>query len=156
MKILWWSGFLLLGSVAAFPAWGQVYKCVDADDHVTYSNVMSKQGSKQCTRMELTPDNSMSAPKPVRGKATTTTRIPGSAATPGFPSVGDNEHKARENDRRAILEQELSAELQNLSQAQKALAEQQTRKGDTKTLEASVTLHKRNVDALQKEIANLK
>jgi hypothetical protein len=70
--------------------------------------------------------------------------------------VSENEHQIRENDRRAILEQELSAELQNLSQAQKALAEQQARKGDTKALEATVALHKRNVDVLQKEISNLK
>jgi len=144
MKISLMPCLCLAGAFFALPAWSQVYKCVDAEsDHVTYSNVVSKQDSKNCTRLETSQDNV--APAVVRQKTK-------SASTPSAFPV----HISRENDRRAILEQELSSELQSLSQAQKELLAAQNQKGDTKPYEERVAQHQRNVDALNKEIDNLK
>ncbi|MDR2165608.1 MAG: DUF4124 domain-containing protein [Zoogloeaceae bacterium] len=146
-------GLFLVSAVTTWPACGQIYRCVDADDHVTYSNMM-KKSKESCTRVEIIQDSAMPARAqtgPVR--AVTTSRIQGPAT---FPRVTEDEQKKRENDRRAILEQEFSDELKKLAQAQRELEEQQNRKGDTKPQEERVAQHQRNVDALNKEIANLK
>ena len=88
--------------------------------------------------------------------------------TPGnFPRVDGDTQRGRDNDRRKILEQEFNTEQQNLEKARKALAEgEATRLGDEKSyqkyldrvqeLREGVTLHERNVEALKRELANLK
>lgn len=158
MKISLMPCLCLTGAFLALPAWSQVYRCVDAEsEHVTITNVVSKQ-DKHCTRLETTQDNVMIAPRSSGGgRATTTTRMPGAgAAVVDFPKVSVNEQEAREKDRRVILEQELSSELSKLSQAQRELLELQGKEVDTTPYKERVALHQRNVDALNKEIANLK
>lgn len=153
---------LLLGAVSlATPAWSQIYRCVDADGKVTYSNVGNNKG---CKRMQLDAPNSMAAP------ARTTGRTPGAAANPtpvDFPRVTGEAQKARDNDRRAILEQELASEQKALEQAKKELAEQEAvRHGDEKNYQKvldrlqpykdRVAQHERNIQAINRELANLK
>jgi hypothetical protein len=56
----------------------------------------------------------------------------GAAANPspaGFPRVQEDTQKARDTDRRHILEQELAGEQRNLEQARKELAEQEALRG---------------------------
>ena len=75
--------------------------------------------------------------------------------------------KGRDSDRRRILEEELAAERRALDEAKRTLAEQEAvREGGErnyqkyldriKPLQDGVQLHERNVDALQKELANQK
>ncbi len=84
-----------------------------------------------------------------------------------FPRVDDNAQKARDTDRRRILESELAAEQKNLEEAKKALAEQEAvRSGDERNYQRvldrlqpfkdKVALHERNLEAIRKEIANLR
>ena len=97
--------------------------------------------------------------------------VPGRAAnTPspsGFPKVDGDTQKARDNDRRKILEQELATEQKSLDQAKKELAEQEAiRTGDERNYQRvlerlqphkdKVALHERNIEALKKEIGNLR
>jgi hypothetical protein len=97
--------------------------------------------------------------------------VPGRAtAAPspsGFPKVDGDTQKARDNDRRKILEQELASEQKSLEQAKKELAEQEAiRTGDERNYQRvldrlqpykdKVALHERNIEALKKEIGNLK
>lgn len=139
----------------ALPAWADVYKCVDDDGHVTYTNTKPSAKAK-CTA--LSRDQRVST-------------VPGRAAnTPspaGFPKVGSDVQKARDNDRRKILDQELAAEEKNLDQARKELAEQEAiRTGDERNYQRvldrlqpfkdKVALHERNIEALKKEIGNLR
>jgi hypothetical protein len=148
---------LLIGAAALFalPAWADVYKCVDDDGHVTYTNTKPSAKAK-CSA--LSRDQRVST-------------VPGRAAnTPsptGFPKVDGNTQKARDNDRRKILEQELETEQKNLDQAKKELAEQEAvRTGDERNYQRvierlqpfkdKVALHERNLEALKKEISNLK
>jgi hypothetical protein len=136
-------------------AQADIYKCADADGHVTYSNV----ATKNCRKLNLDPVNTAAPPA---GKAAVRTPTPST-----FPKVDDNTQKARDTDRRRILEGELSAEQKNLEQAKKELAEQEAvRTGDEKNYQRvldrlqpfkdRVALHERNLEAIRKEIANLR
>jgi hypothetical protein len=145
-----------VGLLAIPLANADVFKCVDEDGHVTYTN--SKPSPKaKCTT--LSRDQRVST-------------VPGRAATPtpspaGFPKVDGDTQKARDNDRRKILEQELSAEQKNLELARKELADQEAvRTGDERNYQGvierlrpykdKVALHERNLEALKKEIGNLR
>ena len=95
-------------------------------------------------------------------------------ATPGdFPRVNGDQQKARDNDRRAILEKEVANEQKNLEAAKKELTEQQNlvapderiagggiqgakREARIQSYRDRVQLHERNLESLRKELANLK
>lgn len=150
---------LLLSSIAADIYADTLYKCIDASGVVLYTN--QKAGAKNCTVLsrEL-PISTVSLPvKPGAGTRT---------ATPGdFPRVDGDTQRGRDGDRRKILEQELNTELQNLDKARKALADgEASRLGDEKSyqkyldrvqeLRNGVALHERNIEALKRELANIK
>jgi hypothetical protein len=95
-------------------------------------------------------------------------------ATPGnFPKVDEQTQKSRDGDRRRILENELAAEQKNAEQAKKDLAEQEAIVLPSERMQGGaisggkvqerlqpykdkVALHQRNIEAIQKEIANLR
>ncbi|MBS1196655.1 MAG: Type secretion outerrane pore forming protein [Proteobacteria bacterium] len=91
-----------------------------------------------------------------------------SASSPaGFPRVGENTQKFRDSDRKRILEQELSIEQKNLSQAKRDLTEQEAATNaidkntvaDTSRLQAfkdRVVQHERNILAIGKELSMIK
>lgn len=108
----------------------EIYKQVDAQGRVTYSNVPMKGAVK----LNLEPLNTVPATRPKTSVA----------SPPGFPKVDGDTQKKRDDTRRKILEEELAAE-------EKLLAEATTQKDPT-----AVTLHEKNVSALKKELANIK
>lgn len=139
----------------ALPVWADVYKCVDEDGHVTYTNTKPSPKAK-CSalsrdqRVSTVPGRSANVPSPA-----------------GFPKVNSDVQKVRDNDRRRILEQELATEQKSLDQSKKELAEQETiRTGDERNYQRvlerlqpykdKVALHERNIEALKKEIGNLR
>lgn len=142
--------------LSASPAWADIFKCVDEAGHVTYTN--QRSSAKGCAL--LSKDQAVSTVSGPRSSA----RQP----TPSsFPRVDSDVQKQRDNDRRKILEQELATEQTNLEQAKKELADQEAvRSGNEKNYQRvldrlqpykdKVALHERNIDALKKEIANLK
>lgn len=133
-----------------------LYKCKDESGVVLYTN--QKSNSRKCTVL--------SSEQPIT--TIPAARPPLRNATPGdFPRIDGETQRGRDGDRRKILEQELSAELVNLDKARKALAEgEAARASDEKSLQKyldrvqglkdSVALHERNVDALKRELLNLK
>jgi len=134
-----------------------LYKCIDGSGVVLYTN--QKVGAKNCTVLsrEL-PVSTVNLP----AKPGTRTATPGD-----FPRVDGDTQRGRDGDRRKILEQELSTELQNLDKARKALADgEAARLGDEKSyqkyldrvqeLRNGVALHERNIEALKRELANIK
>jgi hypothetical protein len=145
---------LLLGNGLVYA--DTLYKCVDDSGVVLYTN--QKSNAKNCTVLSREqPVSTISTPKPAPR-----------AATPGsFPRVDSDTQRSRDVDRRKILEQELATEQGNLDQARKALSEgEATRLGGEKNyqkyldrvqrLKDDVTLHERNVEAIRREMANLK
>ena len=152
----------LLTTVSAYAQ--DIYKCADPDGRVTYSNVPTRS----CRKLILDPVNL--APAPVARPPAAAAKTP----TPGnFPKVDEQTQKSRDGDRRRILENELAAELKNAEQAKKDLAEQEGIILPSERMQGGaisggkvqerlqaykdkVALHQRNVEAIQKEIANLR
>lgn len=123
----------LAGGLAFFAmnaAHAEIYKHVDTQGRVTYSNVPMKGA----TKLNLDPLNTVPATRPKT-----------SVASPSnFPKVDGDTQKKRDDTRRRILEEELTAEEKLLTEA--------TAKKDA----TSVALHEKNVAALKKELSNIK
>ncbi len=143
----------------ALPAGADVFKCVDGEGHVTYTN--DKSSARGCKL--LSSDVPVSS---VPGAGVAPPKPAGPASSGGFPSVSGDQQKARDSERRRILEAELDTEMKSLDAARKALSEgESVRLGDERNyqkyldriqgLKDNVALHERNVDALRKEIAKL-
>jgi hypothetical protein len=127
-----------------------IYKCVDANGSTTYA---SARLDKNCKAISSGPENAIPAPR---------AKPAGAAANPspaGFPRVQEDTQKARDGDRRMILDQELAGEQRSLEQAKKELADQQAA-GSTGDRLAPyrdrVGQHERNIQAIQKELGNLR
>jgi hypothetical protein len=126
-----------------------LYKCTDESGAVLFTN--QKTSKKGCTVL------SYQAPPPASGAGATRQRA-AATPTPGdFPRVSGNEQRARDSDRRAILDKELANELQNSEKARKALAEARNQPADKlQPLRDTLALHERNVESLKKELGNLR
>lgn len=146
---------LLIGA-ASFPVAAQtIYKCVDEQGGTLISTT---RVNKDCKAVVGSPETAMPAPRP---------RAAGAAANPTpatFPRVQEDTQKARDNDRKHILEQELAGEQRNLDQAKRELAEQESLRGPagaggidrTAPYRDRVAQHERNIAAIQKELGGLR
>ena len=125
------------------------YKCTDDSGVVLYTN--QKASKKNCVVL------SHQSPPPSPGAGGTRARA-AAAPTPGdFPRVSGNEQKARDGDRRAILEKELANEIHHAQAARKALADAGAQPADRLApLRDTIALHERNVESLKKELGNLR
>ncbi|MBV5323494.1 DUF4124 domain-containing protein [bacterium] len=134
-----------------------MYQCVDESGHKSFSNIKSSAKGSKCISMDL----GGSAGTPAASAQ------PRTATPASFPKVDPNSQKARDGDRRRILESELDNEQKNLELSKKELAEQEAiRNGDEKNYQRvldrlqpfkdKVALHERNIEAIQKEIFNLR
>jgi len=127
-----------------------IYKCVDANGSTTYA---SARLDKNCKAISSGPENAMPAPR---------AKPAGAAANPspaGFPRVQEDTQKARDGDRRHILDQELAGEQRSLELARKELADQQAAGASGDRLAPyrdRVAQHERNIQAIQKELGNLR
>ena len=145
-------------------AQAEIYKTVDAEGHVTYSNVKLKGAKK----LDLEPaDTSFGTNSGGEGKRASQAKNPTPAS---FPKVDAGTQSQRDGKRKEILQGELDAEKKALDDAKKAYAEGEsspevfkTKDGKTlrnvpkfdekmKSLQADVDAHQRNIDLLQKEI----
>ncbi len=145
-----------------------IYKVVDAEGRVTYSNVKIKGAKKLDLEPADTSFGTGSGGETKRGSQTRT-------ATPaGFPKVEASTQNQRDDKRKEILQSELDAEKKALEDAKKAYAEgeshpevyqQKNANGTSKTfrnvpkfdekmkaLQTDVDAHQRNIDLLQKEM----
>ena len=142
-------------------AQAEIYKNVDENGHVTYSNVPSKGA----TRLEIDP--------PAPGAATPKAKA--QQATPSnFPRVDSQTQKKRDDQRKNILQEELESEKAALEEAKRAYTEGESkpevyRGANGKTyrnvvkfeekmqrLQADVDAHEKNVQLLQKELEAFK
>jgi hypothetical protein len=148
----------LLMLVAGFAHADTLYRCTDAAGVITYTNQKDKGSGKQCTVMaQDKPVTTFSAPK----------ARPSTPTPEGFPRVNSETQKDRDGDRRRILEEELQTEQEKLDEAKKKLADQEAiRTGNEKNYQRvldrlqpyqeEVQTHEQNVEALQREIGNLR
>jgi len=160
---------LLITLTASTTALAEIYKHVDADGRVTYSNIKSKGA----TRLEIDPDaNNISND---RAKAKSSSTANKRTATPdSFPRVDKDMQNQRDGKRRSILQSELDAEKAALEDAKKAYTEGESNpevyrsaNGQTfrnvpkfeekmKSLKENVDNHQKNIELLQKELDSLR
>jgi hypothetical protein len=163
---------LVLLLAAATPlAHADVYKCVDGDGRLTYTN--NPTSSRGCTLLS-TEQPVSSVPAPARAPQATT--------PPTFPRVAPDTQRARDDTRRQVLQKELTDEQDALAEALQMLAEEEKRdapedrnvrrttqdgrsyssinpaktEARLQPFRDKVELHQRNVEALQREIGGLK
>jgi hypothetical protein len=155
----------LASSTAA--AQGVIYKCTPPGGSVEYTDI--KRGA-YCKAMDL-PGTVIAAPPRHTAPARASVQPgqpPQPVAVPGaFPRVDNAEQRARDADRRAILEDELTSEQQKLAALRAEFNNgAPERRGDernyakyqerTATLRDSVARSEKNVEALKREIANIR
>lgn len=141
---------LITATLIALPATAEIYKYVDENGRITYTNV-PKRGAK---KLDLDP---VSAAK--------TRNNTGPA---NFPKVDNQTQKKRDDQRKQILQEELATEEKSLADSKVALKEGEAQRlGDEarnypkyldriKKLKDNVALHEKNIEALKKELGDLK
>ena len=146
----------LLALIASQAAAESIYKCTDAKGGTIITN---NRLDRNCKAVVSGPDNTFSSANnaaPARPRPAPS----GAAANPtpaSFPRVGEETQKARDGDRRMILQQEMGNEQRALDQARKELSEQEAARAtpDRLTpLRERVGQHERNIQALQKELGS--
>jgi hypothetical protein len=157
MRLCHWALLLAIASIAV-PARAETCKYVDDEGRVIYSNTPNNppKGAKM-VRCFSDP-----APRPAPQESK-----PQSGAREDFPKVDGQTQKKRDDERQRILEKELADEQQQLEAARQKLAEQEAiRTGDERNYQRyldriqpfrdAVANHERNIEAIRREISNLK
>ena len=138
MKVVWIAGLAL---AAATPAWAQstIYKLVDDQGRVTYSNKPMKgatvleleplttipaapAGTLQQQKASITTERAESPRGEAKPAVAIVTPIP---ATTSLAAVEPQVQRRRDDERRRILEDELSREQESLEGARNSLAQEQ-------------------------------
>ena len=164
---------LLLLFVIAFSnnAFAEIYKRIDADGRITYSNTKTKGA----TRLDIDPDANTIVND---NKPKTNTDNKRTSTPEGFPKVDKQTQNQRDSKRQDILLSELEAEKLALEEAKKAYAEgaskpevyqKKNANGTTSTfrnvpkfeekmkgLQADIDSHQNNIELLQKELDSLR
>lgn len=161
---------VVASSLMVSQAYAEIYKHVDADGRITYSNVKIKGAKK----LDLEPADTNFGNTP---KSSSTSNEGKSTSPSSFPKVDANTQNQRDTKRKEILQAELAAEKQALARAKQAYAEGESTpevytvrnaNGSTSTfrnvpkfqekmkaLQAEVDAHQRNIDLLTKELSQI-
>ena len=146
--------------IAVSPAWAQadIYVCVDADGQKTYTNSPT---SRACKRLQIQPLLSVPAPR-VQNAPTANPVQPAN-----FPRVDRDAQRARDIDRRRILEEELKSEREKLFRLRSEYNNgQPERQGDERNyaryqervarLQEDIERAEANISSLNRELAALR
>ncbi|HQO16134.1 MAG TPA: DUF4124 domain-containing protein [Methylotenera sp.] len=163
--------FALSAGAFSVNAFAEIYKHVDADGRITYSNIKSKGA----TRLDIDPDANVIKNERARSNINRANNNNNRAATPSdFPKVDKQTQSNRDSKRQEILQNELEGEKAALAQAKKAYAEgeanpEMVHHADGKTfrnvakfqekmksLQADVDGHENNIKLLEKELESLR
>jgi hypothetical protein len=145
----------LLALLCVLPTWAlaEIYKAVDANGHVTYSNAPLKGGRKIISSQHGQEQRDTN-------KAAGTSRNTASPTT--FPRIDSETQKNRDNTRQKILQNELESEEKLLIEARKALKDAESAPTDpqfaakTKSALEQIKIHEKNIEALTTELSKLK
>ncbi len=154
-----------LTGMAHAPAYAQsdVYLCIDANGKKEYKNTGVTKG---CKLVDL--PQSKPIPAPASSANAAKKPVAKNASTPaGFPKVDEGTQKSRDSDRKQILSDELKAEEQKLDVLKKEYnGGDVERRADEKmgvkygervnNLKSDIARAEKNIEALKREIGNLK
>jgi len=158
------SAALVLTGLAlqfSLPAQAQLYRCVDANGRPLYTD--SKVG--KCEVID-TGRPSASAPIPAPRGASSSSNPPASAPS-NFPRVDNAQQRARDDERREILGDELRVEEKKLADLKRTFNNgEPERQGNERnyakyqervaTMRDEISRTERNIEALQREIGNIR
>lgn len=134
----------LLLTLLALPALADIYKHVDAQGNVTFSNIPMKGAQK----LDLGPmPQTIAGPRAKSG-------APRASANPSpadFPRVDSATQRSRDQTKLQILQDELGNEQKLLDTARQRYA---ASPADARQRD-NVTMHEKNIEALRKEIARV-
>jgi len=143
----------LWGTCLALPAQAEIYKFVDDNGFVTYTN-MPRPGAKP----ELVIPDSGQTSK-ARASTPAASKKPSTrTSTPTyFPRIDTGTQRKRDDMRRQLLEEELGSEQRNLAAAKSALTLGSRQPGtDLRQLLDTVRLHEKNIEMLNKELSHIR
>lgn len=161
------SSLLFAASLAGSAhAQTDVWVCMNSDGSREYKNTGETKG---CKRVDMQGISMIPSPykKPIAQTAALS-RPAGAAASPGdFPKIDSATQKARDNDRMQILAEELKGEERKLAALKQEYNNgEPERRGDERNyakyldrvaaLKDDVSRTEKNVEALKREIGNLK
>jgi hypothetical protein len=142
---------------------GNVYKCIDAAGHPTFTDV----NGRGCTVLIL--DSTIPAPPQHRSAAPVRSAAAAApASSPAdFPKVNTSQQRARADDRREILNDELRSEEKKLGELRRDFnGGEPERQGGEKNyakyqervaqMRDNIGRAEKNIDALKREIANIR
>jgi hypothetical protein len=141
-----------------------VYKCVDERGRIEFTDT-SKRGCKPLDLPgTIAAPPQRSAPPPLRANGAPAAA---SAAPASFPRVSSSEQRARDDDRREILNEELHAEEKKLADLRRDFNNgEPERQGNEKNyakyqarvaqMRDDIARSERNIEALKREIANIR
>jgi hypothetical protein len=144
--------------ILAAPAQADIYKYVDENGQVTFTDVY-KKGAK---RVDLP-----GAPTPLPARDKASRRASYTPSPADFPRIDPGTQKRRDDVRRQVLQDEISSERRSADEARRQLTLGQRlqpgeRATDTsylnrvKNLRNAVQQHEQNIADIQRELANLK
>jgi hypothetical protein len=155
---------------AAAQAQTTVYKCVDAQGRVEFTDT----GKRGCKALDLPgyipAPVERRAPAPAAGRPGNAAPAAAAAASPGpsnFPRVDTAQQRARDDDRRGILNDELRAEEKKLLDLRQVFNNgEPERQGNERNyakyqervarMRDDISRTERNIEALRREIANIR
>ena len=160
------AGVIVSGAAGAQTT---VYKCVDAQGRVEFTDT----GKRGCKALDL--PGYIPAPPERRGPAPSASRPvnpAASAASPtpspsNFPRVDTSQQRARDDDRRGILNDELRAEEKKLADLREVFKNgEPDRQGNERNyakyqervagMRDDISRTERNIEALRREIGNIR
>jgi len=168
LKLALAAGLTITGAAQAQT---QVYKCTDAQGRVEFTD----SNKKGCKVLDLpgyipAPPARAVAPAPAPAARTNSPAGNAAAAAPSpsdFPRVDTSQQRARDNDRREILNEELRAEEQKLAEQRREFNNgEPPRNGNERNyakyqervaqMREDIGRTERNIEALRREIGNIR
>jgi hypothetical protein len=160
-RLLMLAASLLLCASAA-RADTTIYKCVDADGRIEFTD----SPKKNCKVLDL-PSSIAAPPRARSGNGASKAPTQTAAAPADFPKVSSYQQKQRDDERRDILNDELRNEEKKLADLRREFNNgEPERQGNERNyakyqervalLKDNIGRAEKNVDALKREIANIK
>lgn len=157
---------LATGAIAPARADGVIYKCRDASGAIEFTDI---RRGPHCKPLEL-PGMISAPPRQTAPASRPAAAAPAPApapAPPDFPRIQGAEQRARDADRRAILDEELKSEAAKLAELRREYNNgEPERRGDERNyakyqdrvaqLKDSISRSEKNIDAIKREIATIR
>lgn len=159
--------FLLTGLLGVTPVHAQdIFECVDAQGRKSFTNTSENKG---CKRLNVQPIATVPAPRvPMASNGSNPIRPAVDQRSAGFPRVEAETQRARDNDRKRILEDELKAEEDRLTRLRSEFNNGQPERNGDETrnyaryqervarMQEDIQRSESNVAALRRELALLR